>query len=666
MRKPAEIRGLALAVLITVAALALYIVYPRFVEELEDRTLDLRFWIRGAQDPGRDTVIVAIDEKSLEEKGRWPWSRSLQARLVERIKEEGARLIGLDLFYSEPESREADDRLASAIREARPVVMGLPLVIPVEGTPSSKPEAGADDSKREGRHPDFLDHSAFLRVQQVSVERTFRLKEALDSLPPVEPIGPAAEALGHVYALPERDGILRREILVLRYGEEFFPSLSLQVARMALGMKQEEMTLQVGRGIQLGERFIPTDEYGRLLINYYGKEQTFPYYSAVDVLSGRISPEALRDKVVLVGTTALGTFDQKVIPFSNNYPGVEKNATVLTNILEGSFVHHSWVQKVLDIGTILLIGLGMGAALVRLKGLWGTAMAAGLFVALLLWLQWMFVWLGWWLNAVMPVGTLLLVYTAITADRYLIEERKAREIRAMFTSYVNPKIVEELVRRPDAARLGGQRKEVTILFSDVRGFTSFSEAHEPEEVVATLNEYLKAMTEVVFRWDGTLDKFVGDAIMVFWGAPVDQPNHAELAVRCALHMRQQLERLQEKWRAEGRAVLDSGIGINTGEVLVGNMGVEGKKMDYTVIGDHVNLASRVEGLTRQYNAGILMTEYTYRQIRHLVGVKVAPIGRAPLGHIRFRELPSVPVKGKTQSVTVYEVTSLPPGTNSIP
>ncbi|MBI3995300.1 MAG: adenylate/guanylate cyclase domain-containing protein [Nitrospirae bacterium] len=639
-----------MAVLITTVALALYSVYPRFVEELEDRTLDLRFWIRGTQNPGPDIVIVAIDEKSLAELGRWPWSRRIQARLVERIKASGARLIGLDLFYSEPESRDADALLAGAIRSARPVVIGLPLLVPVEGenqNPASK-----------SRHPDFIDESAFRRVTQVSVERTFRIKTAEDGLPPIKPIGPSAEALGHVYALPEPDGTLRREILVLRYGEEFFPSLPLQLARLASEDSQEEMVLEIGRGIRLGERFIPTDEYGRLLINYYGKEQSFPYYSAAEVLSGGIPRDALLNKIVLVGTSALGTYDQKITPFSNNYPGVEKNATALANILQGSFVHHTWVHKAIDLATILIIGLGLGVPLTRLKGLYGTALAAGLLAALLVWLQWMFVWRGWWLNAVMPVGTLLAIYTAITADRYLVEERKAHEIRAIFSSYVSPKIVEELVRRPETARLGGQRKELTILFSDIRGFTTFSEGHEPEQVVATLNEYLKAMTEVVFRWDGTLDKFVGDAIMVFWGAPVDQPNHAELAARCAIHMRQELDRLQEKWRAEGKVVLDSGIGINTGAVLVGNTGVEGKKMDYTVIGDHVNLAARVEGLTRQQNASILITEYTYRRIRPLIETQT---GRSRLGHLELREMPLVQVKGRTQSVTVYEVKSLPPG-----
>lgn len=658
MIKSAEIRGFILTALVTVAALGLYVAYPRFLEVLEDRTLDLRFWIRGSQDPGTDIVIAAIDEKSLAEVGRWPWPRRVQARMVERIHEEGARLIGLNLFYSEPESPESDAALASALQKARPVVASLPFILPVEGAAINRP-AGKDTANREGQHPDYFDHSAFLKIQQVSAERVFRIKEAEGSLPPAESIGRAAEALGHVYTLPERDGILRREILVLRYGEEFFPSFPLQVARLGLGIRPEGMVLRIGQGIQLGKNFIPTDEHGRMLINYYGKERTFPYYSATDILSGRVPREAFQGKIVLVGATASGTYDQRVIPFSNNYPSVEKNATVLANILQGSFLHHSWVQKAVDLGTVLLVGPVTGVALIRLRGLWSTALAGGTLFALLVWFQAMFVWQGWWLNAVVPVGALFFVYTTVTADRYLIEERRAREIRAMFSSYVSPKIVEELVRRPEAARLGGQRKKVTILFSDIRGFTSFSEGHEPEVVVATLNEYLKAVTEVVLRWNGTLDKFIGDAVMVFWGAPVDQPNHAELAVRCALHMRQQVERLQEKWRSEGKPVLDSGIGINTGEVIVGNMGVEGKKMDYTVIGDQVNLAARVEALTRQNNTQLLITEYTYQEIRHLVGIQVVQVGRARFGHTQFKELPSVQVKGKTRSVTTYAVNTLP-------
>src|SRR3989338_1825912 len=185
----------------------------------------------------------------------------------------------------------------------------------------------------------------------------------------------------------------------------------------------------------------------------------------------------------------------------------------------------------------------------------------------------------------------------------------------MFSSYVTEKIVNELIKNPDMAKLGGERREITVLFSDVMGFTSFSEKHVPEDVVAILNEYLGEMTDIVLRWDGTLDKFIGDAILAFWGAPMRQENHAELAIKCALNMTNRLKDLQKKWQAEGKAMLDCGIGINTGEVIVGNIGAEGKKMDYTVIGDHVNLGSRVESLTKRYDIHILITEFTMERIK---------------------------------------------------
>jgi adenylate cyclase len=659
-RRPLQITLWVILAVLTVGMLGLYAVYPRFLEELEARTLNLRFWIRGEKDPGRDVTIVAVDEKSLQEVGRWPWPRSVQAELIDRIHAAGPRAIGLDLFFSESETARSDARLADALRNAVPLAAALPLIVPTES------EAGPDAAGSSGNHPDFIDGSAIQRVKGVSVQKHFAVKEATDSLPPVEPIGSAVSQFGHVYTLSDPDGVLRREVLVLRYGEEFFPSLALQVARLSLGIGMDGMALRVGEGVELGDRLIPTDEHGRLLISYYGREMAFPYVSAADVLRGRIGAEELKGKIVFVGTSAMATFDQKITPFSNNYPGVEKNATVVTNILRADFIRQAWVHKVADVITILAVGLGVGWGLILIRGLGETVLAVASLAVLLIWLQAAFVWWGWWLNAVVPVGTLGLAYASVTAHRYLTEERKAKEIRAIFSSYVNPKIVERLVNDPTQARLGGERKELTVLFSDVRGFTGFAERHRPEEVVALLNEYLQAMTDVVFRWDGTLDKFVGDAIMVVWGAPVDQPNHAELAVRCALNMGRRLTELQEKWRAEGKEPLDAGIGINTGEMVVGNMGAAGKKMDYTVIGDHVNLAARVEGLTRQYKTHMLITEYTYQKVKPLIQFEPLHDGpdapmRQRLGHALIRELASVQVKGKTRPITIFEVTGLKPG-----
>jgi len=243
------------------------------------------------------------------------------------------------------------------------------------------------------------------------------------------------------------------------------------------------------------------------------------------------------------------------------------------------------------------------------------------------------------------------------ADREKIEQQ-AKEIRRIFSSYVSPQIVEELIKDPSKAKLGGQRRELTMLFADLAGFTSFSEKRPAEEVVALLNEYLTAMTEVVFHWNGTLDKFVGDQIVVFWGAPSDQPNHVELAIKCALHMRDRLAVLQAKWRETDRPVLDNGIGINTGVVVVGNFGAEGKKMDYTMIGDHVNLAARVEGLTRRFKCPIVITEGTAARLKPLINLEDRGDNQGRVGHVYLHKLGPVRVRGKDQPVVVYGLTPL--------
>jgi len=243
------------------------------------------------------------------------------------------------------------------------------------------------------------------------------------------------------------------------------------------------------------------------------------------------------------------------------------------------------------------------------------------------------------------------------ADREKIEQQ-SKQIRAMFSNYVSPRIVEELIKDPTKARLGGQRKELSMLFCDLVGFTTFSESHSAEEVVAQLNEYLAAMTEVVFYWNGTLDKFVGDAVVAFWGAPLDQPDHAELALKCALHMRKRLGELRAQWKVQGKPLLDNGIGLNTGEVLVGNIGAEGKKMDYTVIGDHMNLAARIESLSRKFSP-IMISEFTAERVKALIAAQDTDSNRGHLGHVALRKLGSVRVKGRDRAVVVYSLESLP-------
>jgi adenylate cyclase len=280
-----------------------------------------------------------------------------------------------------------------------------------------------------------------------------------------------------------------------------------------------------------------------------------------------------------------------------------------------------------------------------MKAIPGTLLATGVIALYVVICCYLLIYHNIWANLLYPVTNMFVIFTGLTVTKFFHEERKAKEIRQMFSSYVSPKIVQELIENPEKAKLGGERRVVTVLFSDVIGFTSLSERRQPEEVVALLNEYFKEMAEIIFKWDGTLDKFVGDEIMALWGAPIEQPNHAELALRCAVEMSSTLNELQRSWKGKGSEILDVGIGINSGEVIIGNIGAPGKKMDYTAIGDHVNLAARVEKLTRQYGSRILITENTFAHIEPL-------IQKGAFGHIEIKELGSVKVKGKENEVKI--------------
>ncbi|MEW6110032.1 MAG: adenylate/guanylate cyclase domain-containing protein [Nitrospirota bacterium] len=625
--------------LITFIFVVLTIINPAFIDGyLENLLVDYRFKIRNLISPPDvpdNIIIVAIDEKSLSEYGRWPWNRKLQAELLGRIFSGSPKAVAVDVFYPESESRGSDSALAEVISKHKDrIVIALGFEI--------------EEGKRfDGEIEDVLYEHAIPGIENLKYLDEFKFHAYRALLPP-EPIAGSA-IFGHVYSLPDRDGKLRLENPYIKYGDEYFPSLALQAARIYLDIPQDRIRIIGGAGIDLDGRLIPADETGRLHINYLGREGTISHESAADVLSGRISGEAFRDRIVFVGTSAIATYDIKITPFSANMPGVEKNATVVSNIISGDFIRRAPLFA--DIIIVLVTGISLSLLSRRLGALHSIFVFISFVLFIFIMNQFLFTYKGIRMNLVYPLLTVISEGTFVISHRYFIEERKARDIRKMFSSYVSPKIVEELINNPGKAGLGGDRKTVTVLFSDIMGFTGISERIAPEKVVELLNEYFTEMTDIIFKWEGTLDKFVGDEIMAFWGAPVDQPDHAERAVRCALDMINRLSELQEKWRNRGSEVLDCGIGINTGEVLVGNIGAAGKKMDYTLIGDHVNTAARVEKLTRQYNAKILITEYTRTCIDNLVE-KGAP------GHIEMKFIDTVKVRGKEKDMNIYEIRGL--------
>ncbi len=621
--------GIYIALIVAVVLSIFHLMNARFFEVLEEKTLDMRFNMRGKIAPGPETVIAAIDEKSINKLGRFPWTRSVWARVVDRLTEDGAKVIVFDVFFTEPESVEADDLLQQAIRRSGRVV--LPLVFDFS-------EAGFKESGFTNKKVDVMVPSSYAVVKHAD-ESPFPLQAKM-VLPPLYRFSSVANTMGQINMIPDDDGTLRWEMLAIEYQGDYYPPIGLQAARLYRNLKNEDMAFDKQGGVTLGDTVIPTDEYGRMLINYRGPDRTFPMYSISDILDRTMPAGTFKNKIVLIGATAIGIYDLRVTPFSSNMAGIEKHASVVDNILHKDFIYRTEASVYI---LIFFFAITLGITIPRLGAKAGVALFLALFAGYLGIVYYLFVAKGIWFNLVYPASALFFGYTSQTAYRFFMEERRARDIRKMFSSYVSKRIVDELIRDPSKAKLGGDRKEITVLFSDIRGFTTFSEKHQPEEVVSLLNEYLGAMTEIVFEYEGTLDKFVGDAIMALWGAPIGQPDHAERAVKCALAMIDKLKQLQAKWASEGKYVIDIGIGINTGDMVVGNMGAEGKKMDYTVIGDNVNLGARLEGLTRKYNNHIIISEYTYGKVKDIVVAK---------------ELDSVTVKGKENPVVVYDLVGL--------
>jgi len=627
-----------------VAAVALW--RPAAIEDrIEGRLLDWRFRARNAyallmtrnafQPPLQPRiVIVAVDQASIDRYGEFPWPWLLVANLVEKISAGRPRAIGVDLLLHDLKSTYDHARIAEAL-----TADGAKTATAVE-FPLGLPFAGAV--------PERLLADAITRV-----DRPARLlpPEAAGALLPPGPVA-SATVLGHAVCEADATGKVRSERLYLRYGGALIPSLAFQTARIAAGVPPEQVRIRGDGRVELGGTIVPADRRGRLLVKYYGGEGTFRPYSAVSVLTGETSPEAFADAVVFIGITEITTEGRRPLdtPFAESLPAVEKDATVAANILARDFLREA------PAAADLLVLLAAGAAvplLLRRRAALSLLCLQGLALALVaahfaLFLRGFQFALGWPLLVLLPAGGIAVL------RQHLTEIRVSRRMRRLFSSYVTERVLEQLIANPAMARPGGERRELTILFADIRGFTSFSEQHPPEEVVGTLNEYLEAMTDVVFRWEGTVDKFIGDTILAFWGAPLPQEDHAERALRCALHMCSRLDRLNDAWAAAGRPALEIGIGITTGQVLVGNIGAEGKKMDYTVIGDQVNVCSRVEELTKEFRARILVTASTFTLLEPVFAA-------GAVGHVFVEGLAAVAVKGKEEPVRLYRVSPLERG-----
>ncbi|OQA89738.1 MAG: Adenylate cyclase 1 [Elusimicrobia bacterium ADurb.Bin231] len=564
------------------------VLYLNFLQDaffvLENKSYDVRLKLRGVKKNSgiKDIIIVSIDEDSLDHLGRWPWDRSIHAKLVDILTKDGAKVILFDILFLERSNPNSDNKLILATQKSGRVINET--LFEFEGTSVIKQKAPL---------PGLVKHSLMLGAPNV---------------------------------FPELDGVLRRVKPTFFYENKFYPHVSLAVASAYLNKPWEEM---------LGN--IPVNDLGEMIVNYCGPFGTFEYKPYYKILAGDFEKKYFRDKIVLVGYAAAGLGDRHVTPLSHITPGIETIANNIYTIVHSDYIYYSkWYVRLFS---ILIVGIAMLFFLPRLNALKSTLFAASL---LIIWTgaaYYFFVTRQVWVEYV-PTTTLIIVsYISITSWRFVTEEKEKRWLKKAFGQYLSPAVINEIIKNPQALSLGGKRQELTVLFSDIRGFTTISEASTPENVVSLLNEYLTKMTEVVFRQEGTLDKFIGDAVMAFWNAPIPQSDHAKKAVFCAIEMMEELEKLKKKWTSEGKVVIDIGIGVNTGEMVVGNLGSV-ERMDYTVIGDNVNLASRLEGLNKEYKTHIIISEFTYNYVKDFV---VA------------RSLGAAKVKGKAKAVEIYAV-----------
>ncbi|MDH5542612.1 MAG: adenylate/guanylate cyclase domain-containing protein [Nitrospinota bacterium] len=686
MKKFIQLNNLSITVAITILVMVSYLFSPRFMGRLELLMQDAFFNVRGELVPGNEVAIATIDEKSIDKLGRWPWKRTVIADLVDALTEYNVKVFGFDIVFSSPEigitpeqldsirskmneegipdskiesllaeienNADNDQKLFDALKRSKKAVLGYFFHFSEEGL----------EHLSEAEMESYLDIVAKSRYSGLKKDegtdlKNMRLKKAYAVEATIEKISNSTKRMGYFNFAPDLDGSVRKIPLIVKYrdmveleGEDdyLFPPLSFTVLRKYL--KATILIWTGPLGIQKvalmskdGDIEIPTNEMGEMWINYYGPGGTFPHLSIVDIIERKIPPEQLDGKIVMIGPTATAIEDLRITPFDKVFPGVESHATVIDNIIHQRFLKDPPVPNILiDFISIVLIGTVLFVTVPRLGAVTGGGLALAIAVISLLAHYILFTRYNTVFHTVPPLLETGLAYASLAIYRFIMEEKEKRYIQGAFGQYLSPVVIDQLIKDPAALQLGGQRKELTAFFSDVAGFSTISEKLSPEELVLLLNDYLTAMTDIILKYDGVVDKFEGDAIIAFYGAPLDFEDHAERCCLTAIEMQEKLALMREDWAKEGKAQLRMRIGINTGSMVVGNMGSR-TRMDYTMMGDAVNLAARLEGANKPYGTELMVSHYTHNICGHLFD---------------SREIDRLRVVGKQEIITVYELICL--------
>jgi adenylate cyclase len=626
-----------------------------FMQQLELWSYDqrLRLTLPGGQD--ERIVIVDIDEKSLAEVGRWPWSRNVLARMMDQLFDRyGVAVVGFDVVFAEADTssgiRELEALSKGALRTNTAFRNALHqsrerldydslLASRFKGRPVVLGYYFAGNSGGQNRISGALPIPVIAKGNFNTSRTTIPRKTGYGANIPI--LQNSVVLAGHFNPDPDDDGVTRRVPMLQEFKGEYYESLSLAILRVLFGSPPVTPGFPPDREsmlewLQVADLRIPVDASASALIPYRGYQGSFPYYSASDILNGTVPAKALEGAIVLVGTTAAGLLDLRSTPVAAVYAGVEIHANMIAGILDQNIKHSPYYTQGAEFTALTIGGLILTFWIPFLGPLASLALTVSLVsvsVALNL--------VAWRSGLVLPLASQLLLFMVLYAFNasygFLLEARTKRQITGLFGQYVPPEIVGTMSRDPGHFTMEAESREMTVLFTDVVDFTSISETLEPKVLAHLMNEYLSAMTAIIYHYGGTIDKYIGDAIMAFWGAPLADPDHARHAVQSALAMQERMVALRTEFAAQGLPEIRIGTGINSGIMRVGNMGST-YRIAYTVMGDAVNLAARLEGLTRQYGIWIIAGQETMRLVPD----------------VTWRELDLVRVKGKDEPVIIAE------------
>ncbi|MFQ5783273.1 MAG: CHASE2 domain-containing protein [Alphaproteobacteria bacterium] len=643
------------AFIVTVAFVLLGYWDPLPIQVLRLKTFDLYQRLHPREPTRQPVIIVDLDEESLAAYGQWPWPRTLVADLVSRLMDLGAVVVGFDVVFAEPD-RMSPAHVIEALRgldeNTRAQLERLPStdVMFADILRRSRVVLGQSTNFRPvPTATDTLARKAQIAELGGDPRRwLFNFAGITRNLPELEQ---AASGLGMFTLKPEVDGVVRRVPMMMRVGTDIYPSLTVEMLRVATGQNTivvESDPAGVKSIIVAGVK-IPTDSAGRTWVNFtpYSRSR---YISAKDVLDGTVPRDLIAKRLVLVGTSAVGLLDIKTTPIDDAMPGVDVHAQILETILANAYLGRPNFTRAVELSMVIAVSLILTGMIGGVGAVWGL-FVGGSVLAAMAGLSWyLYVEQGFLLSVTYIGICSFVLYSILTYMNYVREETERRQVRDAFSRYMTPALVEQLAANPDRLKLGGEMRDMTLLFCDIRGFTGISETYktDPQGLTRLINRFLTPMTDMILERRGTIDKYMGDCIMAFWNAPLDDEDHARHACSSALTMIAGIGALNDTLKAEAEAEgrpylpIKIGIGLNSGECCVGNMGSE-QRFDYSVLGDAVNLASRLEGQSKTYGVDIVMGENT----------------QAWASDYAALELDLIRVKGKDEAVRIYALLGEP-------